>query len=32
MIMINKLGLKAKDQGLTYVAKSCMILNKGLQK
>lgn len=30
--MIIKLGLKAKDQGLTYVTKSCMTLNKGLQK
>lgn len=30
--MINKLSLKAEDQGLTCVTKSCMTLRKGLKK
>ena len=30
MIMMNKLGLKVKDQGLTCVTKSCMT-SKGLK-
>lgn len=29
--MINKLGLKAKDQGLICVTKSCMTSSKGLK-
>lgn len=29
--MINKLGLKAKDQGLAYMTKSCMTLAKDLK-